>query len=115
HATEATYARLGMLARQALGAGFAVIIDAACLLQRERSAFVALAGALAVPCRILAVEADDATLRHRLATRALAGRDPSEADASVLDLQLRVAEPLSGDELDIAMTARTTDVDIAAL
>ncbi len=114
-ATEATYARLGMLARQALGTGFSVVIDAACLLKGERSAFVSLAEALDVPCRIVAVEADDATLRNRLASRALAGRDPSEADASVLDLQLRAVEPLGDDERDIAIAVRTADVDVAAL
>jgi len=91
--THRTYERLAQLARAALGDGFSVIVDAACLLASERQAFRALARDLGVRHRLLWVEAGQATLESRLAARASAGRDPSEADAQVLALQQEIAEP----------------------
>jgi len=114
--TRRTYARLEELARAALGDGFSVIVDAACLLASERQVFRALARGLGVRHRLLWAEADPATLEARLATRARAGRDPSEADAKVLALQQEVAEPpRAAERADTVRVDTGRQVDIAGL
>lgn len=44
------------------------------------------------------------TLRKRLQKRSAEARDPSEADESVLDAQIRRAEPPSGEEMRFVQT-----------
>jgi len=94
-ATAATYSRLVDLARQVLAAGYQVVVDAACLKTWQRDAFRNLAAELGVPFAILACTAPDAVLRGRLAKRAAAGGDASEANQAVLEHQIRVREPLT--------------------
>jgi aminoglycoside phosphotransferase family enzyme/predicted kinase len=97
--TQAVYSRLGTLAGRLTEGGISVVIDACSLKRSERDGFRALAAALAVPLLFVAVDADEATLRARIRERERAARDPSDADAAVLDQQLRWREPLAGDEL----------------
>jgi aminoglycoside phosphotransferase family enzyme/predicted kinase len=97
-ATVRTYARLADLARDALADRWSVIVDAAFLKRAERDAFRALAQSAHVPCTILACAASADELRRRLAARA---GDASEADASILELQLGWLEPLRDDEAAI--------------
>jgi hypothetical protein len=114
--TRQTYARLAELAGTALADGFSVFVDAACLLRTERDDFRRLAAAAGAPFRLLCVEASDATLRSRVAGRALAGTDPSEATGPVLAQQLSFRQPLAGSELDGAVTVDTDrPIDLAAL
>jgi hypothetical protein len=114
--TRATYERLATCARAALEAGYAVIVDAAFLRRAERRAFEALAQELGVPFTILACRADEAVLRRRVAQRAAAGCDPSEADLAVLEHQLRDHDTLETSEQRHAIVLDTgLPVDIAEL
>lgn len=96
--TRRTYDRLHRLATTILGAGVGVVVDAASLRRDERLAFVDLARALGARHVLLCCEAPQAVLQRRLAARASAGNDPSDADVDVLALQQRVAEWPGQDE-----------------
>ena len=98
-ATQATYSRLETLARAAVENGYRAIVDAAFLQRGPRDRLRALAEELHVPFRIVSLDAPDGVLRSRVAARAAAGSDPSEADAAVLEHQIRTQEPLAADEL----------------
>lgn len=95
--TDLTYQRLWTIADQILQSGFGVIVDAAFLRAELRQPFRELANQHHVPYHILVCEAPTEELKVRLDQR---GIDPSDADASVLQSQLRIAEPPSGDEKD---------------
>jgi len=101
--TVKTYDRLEQLARDVINAGFPVVVDAANLKRAQRDRFRNLAAALAVPFVILDCRAPTEALRERIARRADAGSDPSEADLSVLEHQFATREPLSPDELSSAV------------
>jgi len=98
-ATEATYARLAAVAREIVGGGFVAIADAAFLKRWQRDLFRRLAAELAVPFAIVDFTASEAVLRERVARRASADADASDADLAVLEHQLRSREPLGADEL----------------
>jgi predicted kinase len=101
-------------ARDALLAGYPVIVDAAFLRSAERRRFEALAAELRVPFTILDCRADAATLRRRVAERDAAAADASEAGLAVLERQLERHEPLEADERVLAIEVSTQDtVDIA--
>ena len=111
-ATEMTYRRLHALARTVLAAGYPVIVDATFLERRRRAAFRECAVEAGVPFAILAVDAPAALLESRVARRASAGTDASEATVDVLRRQLRDREPL--DPTEAACTVRidtSTDPD----
>jgi len=101
--THATYQRLVERAREVLGAGFPVLVDAACLRRWQREIFRDLAAQLDVPFRILSCRADDATLRRRIVARQRSGGDASEADLAVLDHQLQNNDALSVAEQDVTI------------
>lgn len=107
-ATAATYARLAELARETLGAGYPVLIDAACLEAWQREMFRALAEESGVPFAIVHCRAPEDVLRRRLMARELSGNDASEADASVLEAQIASQEPLTREEL---ACCRSVDTD----
>lgn len=108
-ATDRTYEVLRERAASALAAGWRVIVDATFLAAGQRDAFRRLARERAVPFTILHCEAPTALLRSRVAARRKRNDDPSEADAGVLALQLRRAEPLTQAEC-----AETIAVDTSA-
>jgi aminoglycoside phosphotransferase family enzyme/predicted kinase len=97
-ATERTYGHLAMLAGAILDGGFSVIVDAAFLNRQHRAAFRSLAERRNIAWRILDVAASPDLLRQRVAERARAGQDASEADLAVLEAQFQAAEPLDEDE-----------------
>ena len=97
-ATEATQARLRHGAEQALAGGFAAIFDATFLARAQRDQARALAECLGVRFAIVDFVASPATLRQRVAQRAMRADDASEADVAVLEHQLSNAEPLAVDE-----------------
>jgi aminoglycoside phosphotransferase family enzyme/predicted kinase len=97
-ATDSTYDRLASLARAIVDGGRAAIVDAAFLQRSRRDAFRALAAELDVPFVILAFEAEEATLRERIAARVARGSDASDADLAVLTHQIATREPLGVDE-----------------
>jgi uncharacterized protein len=101
--TAATYQRLEDLAARIIAAGYIVIADATFLERHQRAAFRALAASAGVPFLILDFAVPVAILRARIAERARSQRDASEADADVLEHQLRAQEPLRPDELSCAV------------
>lgn len=103
-ATQMTYDRLQVLARQLLWFGYPVIVDATFLKRRHRDAFKKLAASLNVPFLILNMQATPATLRQRVAARAVEPGNVSEADLSVLEQQERVRDPLGPDERAVTVT-----------
>jgi aminoglycoside phosphotransferase family enzyme/predicted kinase len=82
---QPVYDEMLSVARRALAAGRAVILDAVFLTPRPRAAAEALAAALSVPFQGIWLEGDPAMLRQRLAGRQ---GDASDADARVLAEQL---------------------------
>jgi len=115
-ATRRTFGRLRACARDALRAGYPVIVDAAFLRSAERRSFAALAAELRVPFTILDCRADEATLRRRVAEREAAGTDASEAGLAVLERQLEDHEPLDAGERALAIEVSTDGaIDVAQI
>ena len=98
-ANERTYERLECLGSQVLEAGYRVIIDATFLRKADRDRFRSFAEARGVHFSILDCKADESALRQRIADRMAASSDASDADLSVLQLQVEAQEPLADDEL----------------
>lgn len=98
-ASRRTYAHLARLAEKLLDAGWAVIVDAACLVRWQRDLFREIAQRREVRFRILDIQADHARLRERITLRAAQGKDASEADLRVLQQQIESVQPLGADEL----------------
>jgi aminoglycoside phosphotransferase family enzyme/predicted kinase len=88
-ASERTYGRLAELARTIIESGFPAVVDAAFLARDEREQFRRLAGDLQVPFLIVACSAPESALLERVIAREQAGRDASDAGASVLRQQLQ--------------------------
>ena len=101
-ATDRTYGQLFAIARDALHAGYPVVLDAAFLHRAERQQALTLARELAVPFTILHCEAPPAVLRERLLAR---HGDASEADVAVLEGLQKGAEPLTAEELSYVVAA----------
>ena len=97
-AGQATYDRLAALAEQILAGGFPVLVDATFLKRDQRAQFRALAVKHSVPFAVFDIQAAEATLRQRIAQRAAAGADASEANEAVLEMQLASQEPLTNEE-----------------
>lgn len=97
-ANTSTYQRLLDLAREVLGYGFSVIVDATFIRQPDRQAFQALAQSLSIPFIIMDLRADIDTLKQRILNRQQLADDPSEADISVMEQQLIKRETLSREE-----------------
>jgi len=115
-ATHDTYERLAACVREALAAGYPVLVDGAFLRRDERGAFEALAREQGAPFTVFACEAAPEVLRERVAARAAAGRDASEADLAVLERQMRDHDPLTEAERRHTLVVRTDDaVDLTAL
>jgi len=102
--TRATYAHACDLARRAMEGGFRAIIDGTFLKRWQRDAARALAAELGMPFVIVSFRAEDATLRRRIAGRAAAATDASEANEAVLDHQQAMQEPLGPDEAPFVVT-----------
>jgi uncharacterized protein len=81
-----------------LNAGFAAVVDAANLHQWQRQLFREVAQQRGLEFLIVDVRATSATLRQRLIQRQVDATDPSDADVSVLELQLSSREPLDEHE-----------------
>ncbi|BEP55517.1 bifunctional aminoglycoside phosphotransferase/ATP-binding protein [Variovorax sp. V118] len=115
-ATRRTFERLQACARDALLAGYPVIVDAAFLRSAQRHRFKALATELRVPFTILHCRADMAELRRRVGMRDAAGTDASEAGLAVLERQLQSHDPLDAHERGLSIEVCTQEfVDIAQI
>jgi aminoglycoside phosphotransferase family enzyme/predicted kinase len=97
-ATQRTFARLHDLARELLGAGIPVIVDAAFLRRDEREQFRRLAHELGIPFVIASIKARLGTMRERIMQRQIKSNDASEADLAVLELLRNKQEKLSPQE-----------------
>ena len=97
-ATDRLYAHLGDCAAQLLADGWSVIVDATFTGRDKRARMRELAIRLGVPLHVIACHAPAEILRRRVEQRAALGADASEADTTVLDWQLRHAEPLLPEE-----------------
>jgi predicted kinase len=98
-ATEATYKRLAVIAKTVLDGHRSVVADATFLKQWQRELFETLAAEREIRCVILDLKCDTALLRERVQQRMEEGRDVSEADLDVLEMQIASAEPLDAAEL----------------
>ena len=108
-ATAWTYGRVRDLAEIVLDAGFTAIADGTFLRREQRDLLRELAILRQVPFVIVDVTADAATLRERVARRARAACDASEADAAVLAHQLRTDEPFGPEEQFRVVECTSTD------
>jgi predicted kinase len=106
-ATRQTYEHMYALARQIAAAGYVAVVDAASLQRWQRDMFRDLAAELGVPFVIVSVTANDTTLRQRVAARAAARKDASDADTDVLDHQQRTQDPLAVDERPSTVTIKS--------
>jgi predicted kinase len=75
-----------------------VVVDAAFLDVAQRRRFAALAADAGVDFVLVDVAAPEPVLRARIAARAAAGADASDADLAVLDAQLAAYRPPDEDE-----------------
>ena len=98
-ASEATYERLRLLARTVLIGGFSALVDAAFLRHAQRDRLRSLAQELGLRFAIVHAQASPGTLRSRIARRAAAAGDASEATIEVLEYQLQTQDPLDAEEL----------------
>lgn len=97
-ASDRTYRYMAAQAEKIIRAGFPVLIDAAFLKRSQRDLFRRLAQQLNTPFVIFECKAPAELLRERVAERATAARDASEATVAVLEQQLQHRDPLSNDE-----------------
>ncbi|MEH6634196.1 MAG: AAA family ATPase [Halioglobus sp.] len=107
--TRATFARLQVLAGVILDAGFAVIVDATFLHRRARDPFRELAHSLELPFIIVDCLVEPGQLRQRLIAREDQAHDASEAGVTVMEGQLREAEPLTAVEQNCRLLVNTQD------
>ena len=110
-ATEATYERLAAVAERTIRAGYPAVVDAAFLKRAERGRFQELARRCAVPFIVLDFDLPERMLRERVAQRAAAGSDASEADLSILERQIQWREALVPQERVAAVSVDTRGPD----
>lgn len=102
-ASQQTYARLVELAEVILTAGFPVIVDATFLQQQQRETLWQLARQLKVPFVILDFPLSEKELFRRIELRSCRAGEVSEANVSVLEQQLKMAQPLTGAEQQVTI------------
>ena len=83
-----TYKAMFDAARQSLEAGWSVILDATFLHPDSRSSVAQLAVGCGLPLHFFWLDLPETELRQRIRQRICDGRDISDADLAVLDLQL---------------------------
>ena len=98
-ATRRVYDRLAALARTMLEAGTTVVVDAACNRRWQRDVIAAAARDAKAPLVWLDFELPAEELLARVAARAAAGSDASDASAAVVRAQLAGREPLTAAEI----------------
>jgi predicted kinase len=106
-----TYAHLCECAESCLQAGFHTIVDAAFLDAADRELLRGLATRLGVRSIIVSCQVDPATLSARVQHRHRQGSDPSDADQTVLEAQLRKLQPLTAEEQLDAIVVDTRNKD----
>ena len=107
--SKKTYARLAKLSRAIIYSGYSVIVDACFLHQEQRDEFRTLASELKVPFIILEFQASEEKLKRRIITRAKDKNEPSEADMSVLEYQMKTFIPLNEEEKKNSIVINTNE------
>ncbi len=92
--TARTYTHLQQQARALLQLGYWVVLDAACLRQRERAQLHTAAQQAQAGCALVECVADPTLLRARILARQQQQNDASDATPEVLAAQLAHAEPI---------------------
>ncbi|NIC05432.1 AAA family ATPase [Billgrantia bachuensis] len=106
--TERTYQRLASLAGLLLNGGIPTCIDATCLTRAQRQLLQQQGEARGLPVLFVSFEADDETLRARIAKRARRqGGDPATS-LEVLNRQLALFEDFSDEERQHLLHLDTT-------
>jgi aminoglycoside phosphotransferase family enzyme/predicted kinase len=111
-----TYAHLHDCAAAALVAGESIVVDAAFLRHGERQQFLDLARRVEARFTIVHCRAPEAVLRQRVAARAAARNDASEAGLDVLQRQPGYWEPFDVQQQSVVVTVDTSDpstIDLA--
>ncbi|TDN61971.1 bifunctional aminoglycoside phosphotransferase/ATP-binding protein [Paraburkholderia sp. BL10I2N1] len=98
HAIHTHYTALLAITRDALLAGYPMLVDATFLKEHDRRRFIELANTLSMPVFILDFYASPRTLVERVRGRAAGPFQPSDAGTLVLVRQLANEEPLSPEE-----------------
>ncbi len=106
-----TYERLRDCVADCLRGHESVVVDAANLRRGERELFLAAGREHAAEVVIVHCAAPLEVLKRRVAERAAAGADASEATVSLLDRQPSYWEPFSPDELRHVVAVDTTSPD----
>jgi hypothetical protein len=103
----ATYSRLASLAEAALAGGISVIVDASFISRSNRDLFRSKAAECGASFVILNCAAPTELLRTRILERSQRRNDASDADRTVLDHQLKVADAIGDDEQAFTVTVQT--------
>ena len=107
--TATTYVRLLQAAEDVLAGGWDVIVDATFGRREEREHFAARARSLGISCILIVCEAPIEVMRSRIAARARAAEDPSDANHRVLEWQLAHQDALDENEQVHAIRVNTLD------
>jgi uncharacterized protein len=113
--TDAVYARLVECAGAVVVGGETAILDATFLDPARRQSVRARAAELGVACVTVYCTAPDAVLERRVAERAAAGRDVSEANLEVLAAQRRGHRPPAANEGALVTVDTSVPFDVAAM
>jgi aminoglycoside phosphotransferase family enzyme/predicted kinase len=106
-----TYGHLADCAERSLRSGIDTIVDAAFLEATDRALFRNLASRLNVSCFIVSCQADPIALAARVLERSQRRTDPSDANLSVLDAQLRGMHGFAADEQHSVIPIDTSEPD----
>ena len=96
---QKTYHALLNNAQLTIASGFNVIVDATFLKKAQRDKFYELAKTLEVECYLLSIHVDEKLAIESIKHRNLANNDPSDADAKIMQHQLKMIEAPSLDEI----------------
>jgi aminoglycoside phosphotransferase family enzyme/predicted kinase len=107
HAIHTHYIALLAKTRDALLAGYPMLVDATFLKERDRRRFIELASALSMPVFLLDFHAGPRTLVERVRERASGPFEASDAGTLALVRQLANEEPLSPEECLITISFDT--------
>ena len=114
--SKKTYAQLAKLSKLIITSGYSAIVDACFLYQKQRDEFCKLSIELEVPFIILDFQATEEKLKKRINVRAKDKNEPSEADVSVLNYQLKTAIPPSEEEkLNTIVVNTNKNIEIGGL
>jgi len=108
-ATKQTFDHLATIVGLLLEAGLRVVLDSTMLHLKVRARFMQLALDTENSAYIFTCQLADHLVRQRLEVRQGLNNDASEADASIMEQQIRLAEPLTSAEETLTFTIDMED------